>query len=116
MTRLWKDELPQEKEGRYHTGDEWRSNASKMKGADLDIIAYAVGGMPVEHIAAAYGVSQECIWKRIRPLGLTKGRGRPKKDQPVKTPLVQFRTEDNQLSCRAVMLSRRCGSRTLPGL
>lgn len=113
MTRRWTNELPQEKEGRYHTGDQWRANAAKMKRADQDIISYAIGGMPVDQIAAAFGVSQECIWKRIRPLGLTKPRGRPKAQESKAKPLAQFRTGDSQLSCRAVMLSRLCDSRKL---
>jgi len=66
---------------RYRKGEDWHRNKQKMLKNEALIYALALSGMTSEQIAAAFNVSRECIGRRLRVVGATKGRGRPGKSK-----------------------------------
>lgn len=66
---------------RYLEGDEQKRIVARLRQDEHLILALAASGLPPVIIARNEGVSIECILKRLRPRGLTRGRGRPRKER-----------------------------------
>ncbi len=66
---------------RYHYTGEGQARVSRqLRKNETSIFAAAIRGAPLELIAAGQGVSWEAIRRRVAAVGLTKRRGRPKRE------------------------------------
>lgn len=112
MTAHMKDEnyVPSIKDDstpNYRTGDAWRRNKNKMLRNEKLIYAMAIRGCSQKEIAAAFSVSRECIAKRLRPIGVLPGKGRPKNSESPIKPREPSQMADNQSSYPVAMLWHR---------
>lgn len=81
LARVLTEPLPPSSR-RYLEGDQQRKTAEQLRVNADTIVVAALRGMSSKVISAGFGVSDEAIMRRLRPLGLLNPpgvRGRPKK-------------------------------------
>ena len=93
---------------RYRDGEAWHRNKEKMRINGALIFAMALRGYSQQQIAASFSVSNECVRKKLKPVGILRAKGRPKRGVVVILPAPCLRA-DTQSSYLVASPWRRDG-------